>query len=752
MAKLPDFTALGTSTPDASTSIPTYQGGIAEAGAAEVGRGFAKMGQDFRAAADQAQDRLNETWARDASTKLMLDMNGAAETYRKLEGMDAVAGYQAHVSAVEDMRRKALAAAPNAAAEKMLGDQSAFALARIVSGSQAYSAAQFKVGQERSHTAAASAITTTAVNQQNDPEFIQQSENAIRQSGREIAAARGLHGDEAEAFAAVEVGKFYKTLITDMAARNQAGAVALFDQVKGRMDGASQAAIAHALKASGDAGVSAAAATRAWMGGDLSGAIDRAAAAVPGSNADTLRRTAMLESSGGRDRSVSSAGARGAFQFISTTAQRYGLTNPDDDEAAANAAARLQNDNRAALKARLGRDPTEAEVYLAHQQGAAGAAALIRNPNAPAADAVGNAAIMQNGGRQGMTAGEFVRIWTDKFNGVQGPPGATNNAQPLGNKADAFSRLIGEFNAGKLTPEQFDQAATRLERLYRIDATVKQEASTQAYDEYMPNALAQPQFFNIDKMLADNRLTGTQKNALWTIVNKALKGEIDKPTQVSQAKRTELLDGIRAGSITSPDQLVDAVAHGGLSTGDYNFVRARFDEAQTENGRSLNRQTTELFGAMEKALAATPVSGLQNPYAGLDMLRYKAFAYGKIAAAQKEGAGKVAALFDPNSPDFLGSEAIVDQFKSPMDEVMRRKFQGLGGGKTPDPSGLPRAATDNAAEVPLASLGDVRAALRMGQITRERADQIAIERGWARAPDAKPAAAPGTRVSVPTTP
>lgn len=519
------------------------------------------------------------------------------------------------------------------------------------------------------------------------------------------------------------------------------------------------------VKAKSDQQISAAAATSAWMGqSGLDAAIDRAARSVPGANADTLRRTAMLESSGGRDKSVSSSGARGSFQFIPTTAQTYGLTNPDDDETASTAAARLQSDNRAALKAKLGRDPTEAEVYLAHQQGSGGSAALIRNPSISAIDAVAQAypntdegrlkarrAILRNGGTDDMSAGQFAQMWTAKFNNVNGPPGATNNAQPLGNKADAFGRLIGEFRAGKLTPEQFDLATTRLERLYRIDATVKAESSQAAYDEYVPQALARPQFFPVDKMLDDNRLTGQQKATLQSIVNRALKGDIDKPTEVSQAKRTQLLDGIRDGTVNSPAQLLDAVAHGGLSTADYNFVKGRFDEAQTDNGRSLARQTTELFGAVEKDISATLVPGLSNPAAGLDFYRFKDFAYRKIADAQKEGAGKVAALFDPNSPDFLGSEANIKQFKSSLDDVMRNRMSGLTtGGKAPDPSAQPRAATDPATLAPQEQL---KADVASGKISRAEGRRIAIEKGWIKPP---PGSAENPAVvrpnMVPTTP
>ena len=54
-----------------------------------------------------------------------------------------------------------------------------------------------------------------------------------------------------------------------------------------------------------------------------------------------------------------------------------------NDPAAQNAAVqRLTSDNRTALTQALGREPTAGELYLAHQQGAAGAIKLLSNPGA----------------------------------------------------------------------------------------------------------------------------------------------------------------------------------------------------------------------------------------------------------------------------------------------------------------------------------------------------------------------------------
>lgn len=134
---------------------------------------------------------------------------------------------------------------------------------------------------------------------------------------------------------------------------------------------------------------------------------------------DYIARERAIES-GGNPNAVSSAGAQGPDQFMPATARQYGLTNPRDPVASADATARLTADNASELTKRLGRPPTEAELYLAHQQGAAGAARLLSNPDVPAGKLVSPAAIRQNGGDPKAPASQFVALWQDRFNG-QGP-------------------------------------------------------------------------------------------------------------------------------------------------------------------------------------------------------------------------------------------------------------------------------------------------------------------------------------------
>ncbi|WP_375660255.1 transglycosylase SLT domain-containing protein, partial [Bartonella sp. CL74QHWL] len=121
-----------------------------------------------------------------------------------------------------------------------------------------------------------------------------------------------------------------------------------------------------------------------------------------------LYRVAQVESGGNPNARNPRSSAGGLYQFIDSTAKQYGLQDRFDPMQAADAMGRLTLDNRNHLSRLLGRAPSEAELYLAHQQGAGGAARLLQNPHANAAQIVGSNAVGLNGGNNAMRASDFV--------------------------------------------------------------------------------------------------------------------------------------------------------------------------------------------------------------------------------------------------------------------------------------------------------------------------------------------------------
>ncbi len=162
----------------------------------------------------------------------------------------------------------------------------------------------------------------------------------------------------------------------------------------------------------------------------IAGSIKQAASTT-GASFEYLVATAKMESNFNPKASATTSSARGLFQFIDQTwlgtvkeagahlgygkyadaitkspSGGYSVSDPnaraaimklrDDPDAASSMAAVLTKSNSFKLTARIGRRPTDAELYMAHFMGVGGAGKLISNaednPNASAARIFPNAA------------------------------------------------------------------------------------------------------------------------------------------------------------------------------------------------------------------------------------------------------------------------------------------------------------------------------------------------------------------------
>lgn len=197
-----------------------------------------------------------------------------------------------------------------------------------------------------------------------------------------------------------------------------------------------------------------------------------------------LMRTAQIESSLNPNAKNPNSSAGGLFQFIDSTANAYGLQDRFDPMQATDAAARLARDNMASLSRGVGRAPTAAELYLAHQQGAGGALSLLRNPGASAASLVGGAAAGLNGGG-GQTAGDFVGQWNAKF----GQPGTGGGAADSGQIGQMFT---GGAMAPMAAPEGNVMGQIAAQFLQNRQEQQKAQAEQQAADQQRKAALFTP--------------------------------------------------------------------------------------------------------------------------------------------------------------------------------------------------------------------------------------------------------------------
>lgn len=173
---------------------------------------------------------------------------------------------------------------------------------------------------------------------------------------------------------------------------------------------------------------------------------------------DYYDRLAKVESGGDPLAKNPKSSAKGRYQFINSTAKQYGLDKydfgtPEYTQAEDQAVRKLTQDNYDFLKTKLNREPTHGELYLAHQQGAGGAEAILTaDPTQKAIDALGVDQVLNNGGNEDITLGEFQKKWTSKFgdnNGQNDGQVRIADSGGMGQTAviDAFSDFgIGEGN------------------------------------------------------------------------------------------------------------------------------------------------------------------------------------------------------------------------------------------------------------------------------------------------------------------
>jgi hypothetical protein len=270
---------------------------------------------------------------------------------------------------------------------------------------------------------------------------------------------------------AAQAGQF-----ADQAAQSAGRAAGLRDALAGGPKGEYQGEVGGAGRVRG-----------AKFSAEVNDAIHQAAVKY-GVPEEHLQRFAQIESGGNPKAFNEGSKAAGLFQFIPSTARDYGLTNPLDAYANADAAARLYRDNARHLQAKLGRAPSAGEVYLAHQQGAGGAVNLISNAGRPASAVVGARAVRSNGGTPAMSAGQFANMWIKKVDGGYALPDhpdqittAAVNSPMTGNVVLAGGRFRPR-GSNTIYDRAYDEAGTRT--YLQMLETEMRSTTSQAFDLY----------------------------------------------------------------------------------------------------------------------------------------------------------------------------------------------------------------------------------------------------------------------------
>lgn len=196
-----------------------------------------------------------------------------------------------------------------------------------------------------------------------------------------------------------------------------------------------------------------------------------------------LGRAAMAES----DNTGKPTGSqRGIFQFTQNDIDELlgPGHSPDNHQDNLDAMIAETKRNQAALKSVLGRDPTQGELFLAHNQGLAGAKAILSNPDAPILDVLSqfkdgapSAKVKGNGGSVDQTAGQFASGVIDLFDrkAIAGAlPGTKVDLSPYlreGKDRSAVDNLSQGFKSGLAA--MFDSMPAELKGQVKIGSAYR---------------------------------------------------------------------------------------------------------------------------------------------------------------------------------------------------------------------------------------------------------------------------------------
>lgn len=485
--------------------------------------------------------------------------------------------------------------------------------------------------------------------------------------------------------------------------------------------------------------------------------LDGGAGAPAGAGGDYASRVAQIESNNG-------AASSNIYQFKGATAAQYGVTDQSTPEQQTEALKRLTADNAAALKSSLGREASAPELYLAHQQGAGGAAALIQNPNQRAIDVLepfyadkksdpdgsigARAAVLNNGGTVDMTAGQFAQMWEGKFAGQPGVGAAPSLAQSAASRTVQYGQnwpsldeTLTAIDAQYPDNPQANAAARReaLTMYHERDAALK-EAETglkTLQTDYTQRMLAH--YYDPTQPAVDLREVAKDFSGHQDLINqlteyqRTLDNQANKPGGGNEA--SNVLDMYRrinlpAGDpnrLTSTDPILQGAIDGKYSPEKADYLVKQFNEIKNPQGESLNKVQGDFLSAKEAAFKALDQgTGLGAEQA----LSYNQWVAQQVADYRKAGKDPFD-LFNPTNKAYLGSASAMSMFQ----QTMAARMAAETAANPPAPGLFQRIGNalgigDNSPVGGYDSLDTLKAALGKGDVTRAWAESYARGKGW----------------------
>ena len=338
---------------------------------------------------------------------------------------------------------------------------------------------------------------------------------------------------------------------------------------------------------------------------------------------------------------------------------------------------------RQELQTALGRDPTNAEIYLAHQQGTGGAVALLTHPNDPAGRVVGNdAAIRANGGDPEAPASQFVAMWQQRY---QHAEQQYSTGQPVYPYPSGKLQQIMQSNA---SPEA-KAVAARLTELQWTDQNHAyeqqqhqiQEASRNRENQIISDVYSPSPTVTLQQVANDPALTPESRMRMLGFVSAGPNPKVN--VAASQHTAMGLLDDMRkpAGDpsrITSMDQITDAYTQGKLTREDFTFLQGQFANVRSPDGDKLANMERDFVNGMKSSITkSNPLLGNIDHEGDPKFYEFNWMVNQRVAQYRQEGKNPFD-LFDPSKPDYLGTPKAMQQYTTSMTQSTQHVTDALG--------------------------------------------------------------------------